>query len=119
MDGPSRTRRTRFRRMEAGRPRRALAPIRADAALETKGQPLAERSPIVASQIDQPSRVAYAWAVRGDINAFFGLMLDNLGGMILMAGLLVGVYGMPADFVLMRMIPGTAVGVLVGDVIYT
>ncbi len=31
----------------------------------------------------------YAWARRGDINAFSGLMLDNVGGMILMASLLV------------------------------
>ncbi len=61
----------------------------------------------------------YAWATRGDVNAFFGLMLDNIGDMILMATLLVGAFGMPADFVLTRMIPGTAVGVMVGDLIYT
>lgn len=65
------------------------------------------------------SSAAYAWAARGDINAFFGLMLDNIGNMILMASLLVGVFKMPADFVLTRMIPGTAVGVMVGDLIYT
>ena len=46
-------------------------------------------------------------------------MLDNIGDMILMASLLVGVFGFPAEFVLTRMIPGTAVGVLVGDLIYT
>jgi AGZA family xanthine/uracil permease-like MFS transporter len=46
-------------------------------------------------------------------------MLDNVGDMILMASLLVGVFRFPADFVLTRMIPGTAVGVLVGDLIYT
>jgi AGZA family xanthine/uracil permease-like MFS transporter len=61
----------------------------------------------------------YLWAAPGDVNAFFGLMLDNIGVMILMAGLLVEVYGFPARFVLTRMIPGTAVGVLVGDLIYT
>jgi adenine/guanine/hypoxanthine permease len=61
----------------------------------------------------------YAWARRGDINAFFGLMLDNIGVMILMATLLVVVFQVPRTFVLTRMIPGTAVGVLVGDLIYT
>jgi AGZA family xanthine/uracil permease-like MFS transporter len=61
----------------------------------------------------------YAWARRGDVNAFFGLMLDNIGNMILMAGLLVMVFRMPSEFVLTRMIPGTAVGVMVGDLIYT
>ena len=56
---------------------------------------------------------------RGDINAFFGLMLDNIGDMILMASLLVDGFGLPAAFVLTRMIPGTAAGVLVGDLIFT
>jgi adenine/guanine/hypoxanthine permease len=61
----------------------------------------------------------YAWAAPGDVNAFFGLMLDNIGVMILMGSLLVAVFNMPRDFVLTRMIPGTAVGVLIGDLIYT
>ena len=64
-------------------------------------------------------RVPYRWAARGDVNAFFGLMLDNIGDMILMAGLLIGLFNFPRDFVLTRMIPGTAVGVLVGDLIFT
>ena len=36
-----------------------------------------------------------------------------------MSGILIGVFGMPADVVLGRMVPGTAVGVLIGDAIYT
>ena len=68
---------------------------------------------------DSPTETSYRWAARGDVNAFFGLMLDNIGDMILMASLLVGVFGMPSEFVLRRMIPGTAVGVLIGDLIYT
>ena len=73
----------------------------------------------MSATIDPPvSRPHYAWCRRGDVNAFFGLMLDNIGDMILMAGLLVG-FGFPRAFVLTRMIPGTAVGVLVGDLILT
>jgi AGZA family xanthine/uracil permease-like MFS transporter len=45
-------------------------------------------------------------------------MIDNISGMILMTSLLVG-FGMPREFVLGRMIPGTAVGVLAGDLIFT
>jgi AGZA family xanthine/uracil permease-like MFS transporter len=67
----------------------------------------------------QNDGAAYLWAGRGDINAFFGLMLDNIGVMILMASLLVVAFQMPRSFVVNRMIPGTAVGVLVGDLIYT
>ncbi|OWK37702.1 permease [Fimbriiglobus ruber] len=55
----------------------------------------------------------------GDVNAFFGLVLDNVGNLILMASLLIGVFQFPAEFVLSRMIPGTAVGVLVGDLMYS
>jgi AGZA family xanthine/uracil permease-like MFS transporter len=74
----------------------------------------------VASPQATPTRPAgYRWAAVGDINAFFGLMLDNIGGMILMASLLVSAFGMPSEFVLTKMIPGTAVGVMVGDLIYT
>jgi AGZA family xanthine/uracil permease-like MFS transporter len=71
--------------------------------------------------VSEPSNHAppYRWASRGDIDAFFGLMLDNIGCMILMASLLVGAFGLPSEFVLTRMIPGTAVGVMVGDLIYT
>lgn len=61
----------------------------------------------------------YRWARPGDLNAFFGLMLDNMSDLVIMAGLLVGVFGIPADLVLGRMIPGTAVAVLVGDLLYT
>lgn len=67
-----------------------------------------------------PSReMTYRWVQRGDVNAFFGLMLDNIGDMILMAGLLIELFQFPRDFVLTRMIPGTAVGVFVGDLIFT
>jgi len=59
------------------------------------------------------------WAAWGDVNAFFGLMLDNISDMILMASLLVAAFGLPSRFVLTRMIPGTAVGVMVGDLIFT
>src|SRR5947208_12212666 len=71
-----------------------------------------------ATPTTQRFQPAYPWLKSGDINAFFGLMIDNISGMILMTGLLVG-YGVPRDFVLSRMIPGTAVGVLVGDLIFT
>jgi AGZA family xanthine/uracil permease-like MFS transporter len=64
------------------------------------------------------SKASYGWARRGDVNAFFGLMLDNVSDMILMAGMLI-LFGFPRDFVLTRMIPGTALGVLVGDLIFT
>src|SRR5688572_14204494 len=61
----------------------------------------------------------YRWAAPGDVNAFFGLMLDNVVNLALLAGILVFGFGFPADLVYGRMFPGTALGVMVGDLVYT
>ncbi len=60
----------------------------------------------------------YHWAATGDVNAFFGLMLDNIAGLVLTVVMLSGIFGFPVDFALQYMIPGTAIGVLVGDLMY-
>lgn len=59
------------------------------------------------------------WFSIGDINAFFGLMLDNVVNLAVLSGILVGGFGFPADIVFTRMFPGTALGVLLGNVVYT
>jgi len=61
----------------------------------------------------------YKWFVFGDVNGFFGLMFDNITVLSYLAGLLIFVFNFPADIVYGRMIPGTALGVLFGDLIYT
>jgi adenine/guanine/hypoxanthine permease len=61
----------------------------------------------------------YRWFVAGDLNGFFGLMFDNLTVMSFLTGILVFVFGYPADIVYSRMFPGTAFGVLFGDLVYT
>jgi len=57
------------------------------------------------------------WATTGDINAFFGLMLDNVAGLLLMVALLAG-FGLPVSFTVSHMVPGTALGVLIGDLAF-
>lgn len=64
------------------------------------------------------SSTRYRWAAVGDINAFFGLMLDNVAGLILIVSLLHMNFGFPIDFALQSMIPGTAIGVLIGDLAF-
>lgn len=64
----------------------------------------------------------YAWAGWGDINAFFGLMLDNVSVMLILVATLSGgpkESAFTAEFVLTHMIPGTALGVFLGDLVYT
>ena len=60
----------------------------------------------------------YQWFGRGDISAFFALMPDNMATLAIMAALL-KMFGVPNAVVFGMMIPGTALGVMVGDLIYT
>src|SRR5881296_4599754 len=62
---------------------------------------------------------ASRWVAAGDANGFLGLALDNVTNLVILSSLLIGVFGFPADLVLGRMVPGTALGVLVGDLAYT
>ena len=61
----------------------------------------------------------YRWATAGDVNAFFGLILDNVVNLAILAGILIGAFGFPADIVYRKMFPGTALGVMIGDLAYT
>ena len=64
------------------------------------------------------SKTRYQWAAPGDVNAFFGLMLDNVANLLLSVSLLAVVFEFPTSFALQHMVPGTAMGVLVGDLIF-
>jgi AGZA family xanthine/uracil permease-like MFS transporter len=75
------------------------------------------------SQAVGAGRPRYERVRAGDINAFFGLALDNVAVLVLLFTLLTtgsaqGPRFTP-DFVLQHMVPGTALGVLVGDLVYT
>ncbi|MGH7278198.1 MAG: hypothetical protein ACREJG_05870, partial [Candidatus Rokuibacteriota bacterium] len=59
------------------------------------------------------------WLRPGDLNGFLGLALDNVTQLVILASLLVGVFQFPPDLVLHRIVPGTALGVLVGNLVYT
>jgi AGZA family xanthine/uracil permease-like MFS transporter len=70
-------------------------------------------------RMKQQSSTTYRWFAVGDINGFFGLMFDNLTVLSFLAGILIFAFKYPADIVYTRMFPGTAFGVLVGDLVYT
>jgi adenine/guanine/hypoxanthine permease len=75
-------------------------------------------------QAPRAARASYAWARPGDVNAFFGLMLDNVAVLIILFTLISSARPLEEgkftpEFVLTRMIPGTALGVLLGDLVYT
>ena len=58
------------------------------------------------------------WFVRGDIDGFFGLALDNLVQLLLIDALCRFVLGFPAELVYGRVLPGAAVSLLVGNLFY-
>lgn len=58
------------------------------------------------------------WFVRGDVDGFFGLALDNLIQLLLIDGLCRFVLGFPPDLVYGRILPGAAVSILVGNLAY-
>ncbi|MGQ9496435.1 MAG: hypothetical protein ACUVRY_09335 [Thermoanaerobaculaceae bacterium] len=62
---------------------------------------------------------SYRWFALGDLNGFFGLMFDNMTVLSFLAGILVFGFQFPADIVYGKMFPGTALGVLFGDAVYT
>lgn len=59
------------------------------------------------------------WFVAGDLNAFFALFVDNVVNLVILTAILSGQFGMPQDFILTKMIPGTAIGVMFGNLAYT
>jgi AGZA family xanthine/uracil permease-like MFS transporter len=59
------------------------------------------------------------WFVRGDIDGFFGLALDNLVQLLLIDGLCRFVLGFSPELIYGRVLPGAAVSVLVGNLFYS
>jgi AGZA family xanthine/uracil permease-like MFS transporter len=56
--------------------------------------------------------------VRGDVDGFFGLAIDNLVQLLLIDVLCRMVLGFPAELVYGRILPGVAVSLLVGNLFY-
>ena len=55
----------------------------------------------------------------GETTAFLALFLDNIGVLVFLSAILMFTFNYPADIILTRMIPGTAIGVFFGDLVYT
>ncbi|HET9158633.1 MAG TPA: hypothetical protein VFN91_18300, partial [Myxococcaceae bacterium] len=58
------------------------------------------------------------WFVRGDIDGFFGLALDNLVQLLVLSELCRTVLGFPEALVYGRILPGAAVSILLGNLFY-
>lgn len=58
------------------------------------------------------------WFVRGDIDGFFGLFIDNLLQLMVIAVLGRAVCGFPSELIHGRILPGAAISILVGNLFY-
>ncbi len=56
---------------------------------------------------------------RSDFSAFWALFIDNLINLMVLAGVCQFVFGMPAEIVFGRIVPGAAVAILAGIAVYT
>ncbi len=63
-------------------------------------------------------RVRYPVWTRGDLDGFFGLMVDNLVQVLLIVALCSTVAGIPSAFIFQRILPGVAISLLIGNVFY-
>ena len=59
------------------------------------------------------------WIVRGDVDGFFGLALDNLVQLLLIDTLCRGVLRSRRELVYGHILPAAAISILVGNVAYT
>ena len=57
--------------------------------------------------------------IQGETTAFLALFIDNLGVLVFLSSILIFTFNFPPDLIFKKMIPGTALGVLFGDLIYT
>ncbi|WP_281857272.1 xanthine/uracil/vitamin C permease [Litoreibacter halocynthiae] len=67
------------------------------------------------------SDTAYSYKLynRSDFNAFWALFTDNLVNLLILSGVCQFVFQMPAEIVFGRIVPGAAVAILAGVVVYT
>jgi adenine/guanine/hypoxanthine permease len=58
------------------------------------------------------------WFVRGDIDGFFGLFIDNLLQLMVISVLGGAICGFPPELINGRILPGAAISILVGNLFY-
>src|ERR1700739_683181 len=67
---------------------------------------------------DNVMTTSYRWFRAGDLKGFFARIFENVANLVILASILTGAFGFPSSIVLYRMVPGTAIGVLLGDLVY-
>jgi AGZA family xanthine/uracil permease-like MFS transporter len=80
--------------------------------------PAPKRSLVGSMENQQATHAPMPWFVRGDIDGFFGLALDNFVQLLLIDGLCRYVLGFSPELLYGRVLPGVAVSLLIGNLFY-
>lgn len=64
------------------------------------------------------SRARLPWFVKGDLDGFFGLAVDNLVQVLVIVALCKNLCGFTGDMLYARVLPGIAISLLVGNLFY-
>jgi AGZA family xanthine/uracil permease-like MFS transporter len=75
-------------------------------------------TPVVGEQSNLAFQLS-GWFVRGDIDGFFGLFIDNLLQLMVISVLGSTVCGLPSELINGRILPGAALSILVGNLFYS
>jgi AGZA family xanthine/uracil permease-like MFS transporter len=73
---------------------------------------------LAGSATGEPQSAGMPWFVRGDIDGFFGLAIDNLVQLLVIVALCRSVLGFSGTLILGTILPGVAVSLVVGNVFY-
>src|SRR5262249_56265387 len=74
---------------------------------------------ITSRRMDSPTPFRYRWFVKGDVDGFFGLAVDNLVQVLVISALCKTLCGMTDTIIFGRILPGVAVSLLIGNVFYS
>ncbi len=67
---------------------------------------------------DDDGRFRYPIWTRGDLDGFFGLMVDNLVQVLMISAMCTTIAGLPVEMVYQRIMPGVAISLVVGNLFY-
>lgn len=65
-----------------------------------------------------PSKKKYPWFVKGDLDGFFGLAVDNLVQVLVIVALCTQLCGFTGTLIYTRVLPGIAVSLFIGNMFY-
>jgi len=63
--------------------------------------------------------IYYPWFVRKDLDGFFGLAIDNLIQLMLIAALSGRIAGIPEEIIFGSILPGAAISIIIGNIFYS